>query len=272
MADGMRSGAWTAIVLAGRRPERDPFTEHFGVQSKALIEVDGQPMLETVLTTLLACSEIGRVIVLAQDVDSIMAEPRLQRFREDANVTALTSGDGISRSIRATIEHGIGSWPILVTTCDNVLITPQIVGHFLKHSGGADAAVGMVSRSTMLEAYPHTTRSWMKFKGEAYTGANLFALNTKATIRALTLWADVERDRKSLIKVASHFGFVLLMRIFFRALSVEDALFAAGIKLSLVARPIILPFADAGIDVDKLADHELAETILRERASRSNDR
>jgi hypothetical protein len=37
-------------------------------------------------------------------------------------------------------------------------------------------------------------------------------------------------------------------------------------RFELIAKPIVLPFAEAAIDVDKPSDLELAETILRQRA------
>ena len=51
------------------------------------------------------------------------------------------------------------------------------------------------------------------------------------------------------------------------AASVEAAFGAASRTLGLTVKPILLPFAESAIDVDKPADLELAERILRNSAS-----
>lgn len=259
---------WTAILLAGRRPGVDPLAAHFGVQSKALVAVDGEPMLSRVARCLSQTPGIRRVIVLAQDIDALMAAPEMAWASSDPRVVASRSGEGISRSILDVIRRHNIQWPVLVTTADNVLLTPQLLSHFLAEAHGCDVAVGLVSRSTMVRAYPQTRRSWLRFRGEAYTGANLFALRTGATVRALELWQDVEQDRKSLPRVAMHFGPWLLLRILLRSMRLQDAVRCAGRRLGLLARTVTLPFAEAGIDVDKPSDHALAEMILRDRRAR----
>src|SRR5690606_4660400 len=126
--------------------------------------------------------------------------------RHDARIVPTVSGDGIAGSIIAAIEGGETRWPILVTTADNVLLTPAIVSHFLSEAEECDVTVGVVSRATLISAYPDSRRTWLRFRRGAYTGANLFALRSTAAIRALELWRSAERDRKSLLRIAAHFG------------------------------------------------------------------
>jgi CTP:molybdopterin cytidylyltransferase MocA len=255
---------WTALVLAGQRPGVDPLAAHFGVEWKALVEVGGTPMLHRVVRTLLACPEIAQVVVVAQRPE-VMAvgwlanEPRV-RF------TASTAG--ISRSIAAVAGTEAAPWAVLVTTADHPLLTTDMVATFLRGVEGADVAVGMVGRRTMLAAYPQTKRTWLAFRGEAYSGANLFALRTPAARAALDLWAEAEQDRKRALKLFWHFGPLLALRAITRTITAEDALRVAGRRLGITARLVALPQAEAAIDVDKPADHALAEQILAQRAHR----
>ena len=50
-------------------------------------------------------------------------------------------------------------------------------------------------------------------------------------------------------------------------MNLERAFAIASRRIGIVARPILLPFAEAAIDVDKPADKELAEQILRNGAA-----
>ena len=55
----------TALLVAGRRPGIDPLAQHFGVQDKALIAIDGEAMLSRVARTLVDHPALARVVVLA---------------------------------------------------------------------------------------------------------------------------------------------------------------------------------------------------------------
>ena len=256
----LASPRWTALVLAGQRPGIDPLASHFGQEIKAQVQVAGQPMLARVLETLRHTPDIARIVVLAQDrrvLDGIDAE----------GIVFAASTQGISSSIRAVAGGTDAPWPLLVTTADHPLLTPEIVAGFLSRAGVCDLAVGMVDSATLFAAYPDNRRTWLKFRDGWWSGANLFALGGPATVRALDLWAGAEQDRKQAWKLFLHFGPVLALRALTRTIGLSDALARAGKRLGLSARLVPLPFAEAAIDVDKPADHALAEEILRARAS-----
>jgi len=90
-------------------------------------------------------------------------------------------------------------------------------------------------------------------------------LTSPAARKALAFWHDVEKVRKQPWCLIGAFGPVALLRFFAGALTLESAFALASRRLGLTARPVLMPFAEAAIDVDKPADKKLAERILRER-------
>ena len=56
-----------------------------------------------------------------------------------------------------------------------------------------------------------------------------------------------------------------LLRFIAGSLSLDGVFVIVSKRLGLTAKPILLPFAEAAIDVDKPSDLELAEAILRRR-------
>lgn len=253
---------WTAIVLAGERPGGDPLAAHFKVSSKALIPVAGETMLRRVVNTLLAAPPIERIIVLAQDTECLFSAPDLRWMSDEPRIVAMQSGSTISGSILNTLDRSDVAFPVLITTADNCLLTPQILGSFLDAAEGVELAVGAVARNTLERDYGGCQRSWLRFSDGDYTGANLFALRSQAVANALVFWERVEADRKKLWKIAARFGPRLLLNVLLRRLSFADAVTRGGGRLGVAARPVILAHGRAGIDVDKLSDHALAEAIL----------
>jgi GTP:adenosylcobinamide-phosphate guanylyltransferase len=252
---------FTAILLAGSRPGRDEFAHQFGTDMKALIAVGGEPMVRRPLRALLASQSIGRVVVLSQAPDRISdvvpSDPRLG-FR--------TSRGTIADTMLEICVDPETRWPLLVTTADHALLTPEMVDQFARAAAGADVAVGVVERSNLLSRLPKTERTWLKFRGGAYTGANLFALRSPAVRPAIELWRSVEQDRKKAWRVISLLGPGVLLCVALRLVSIDEVMAQLGGRLGLAIWAVQLHDPLAGVDVDKPADHTLVEAILRRKA------
>lgn len=256
---------WTALLLAGQRPGIDALAAHFGETWKALVAVGGEPMLSRVARTLLASPSIDRIVVLAQSPEALTARPDTAWLASEPRIAFAASVASISQSV-SNVAGGAAPWPVLVTTADHALLTPDMVEDFVADTRGADIAVALVERRTLLARYPGNRRTWLKFRGGAYSGANLFALTGERARVALELWAGVEQDRKKGWKLVAAFGPWLLLRALTRTITLQAGLAAAGRRLGLGARAVVLPQAEAAIDVDKPADHKLAEAILTARS------
>jgi GTP:adenosylcobinamide-phosphate guanylyltransferase len=253
---------WTALVLAGQRPGIDPVAAQFGLASKALVPVAGELMLGRVLMALADAPQITRIVVLAQNAPELMAHPDLAWAAADRRISARISGRTISGSVRDAVKDPAIGLPVLVTTADNVMLTPETIAEFIAGAGASDVSVAMVERKRLEAAVGPNRRTWLTFKGGAYTGANLFALNRPAAANALRFWERVEQDRKSVLRLAAHFGPVLMAKLLLRRMTVHEALAAAGEKLGATAAPVLLSDGRMGVDVDKPADHALAERLL----------
>ena len=257
--------SWTALLLAGQRPGIDPLADAFGETWKAQVRVGGEAMLSRVARTLLACPSLTRIVIVAQQPEALLTGD-CAWLANEPRVTLAISDSGIATSIAGIAGGSAAPWPVLVTTADHPLLTVDMVEAVMAGAGEADAAVGVVGRRTLLAAYPNNKRTWLNFADDGFTGANLFALTGERARNALMAWSEVERDRKKAIKLIWHFGPWLALRALTRTITIAGAMRAAGRKLGFAAVPVILPWAEAGIDVDKPGDHALAETILAARA------
>jgi len=118
----------------------------------------------------------------------------------------------------------------------------------------------------LLRRFPDARRTWLKFRGGAYTGANLFALASPKVARAIQVWRAVEQDRKKAWRIISLLGPIMLTMTALRLVSLDDVLGQLSDRLGLKVRAVRLSDPLAGVDIDKAADHALAEAILKGRA------
>ena len=251
----------TAIVLAGARPGRDAFAEQHGTDLKALIPVAGEAMVRRPVAALLASGRIAAVRVLAQQPERIAAV-----LPTDPRLTVDTSGKTIASTLEAVCNHPATRWPVLLTTADHALLDAAMVDDFCARAGDSDIAVAVVGQRALLARLPATRRTWIRFRGGAYSAANLFMLQSPKVAPAIALWRSVEQDRKKGWRLLWAAGPALLLGSVLRLLTLDQALRRIGGKLGLEIRAVEMTNPLAAVDVDKPDDHALVEAILAGRA------
>ena len=255
---------WTAILLAGQRPGVDPLAEHCGLKYKALVPVNGTPMLLRVARALLGSSKVARIVIIAQEPEALLSGDTAC-LADEPRIAFAVSNDGIAASIAAVAGTDVAPWPVLVTTADHALLTSAMVDEFLSATGENDITIAVGERKLVEASYPMTKRTWLKFSDGHYSGANLFALRGKNVLPALTLWSAIEQDRKRSWRILSSFGPWLLLRALTRSIAFPDAVSRADGRMQLRVSPVLMTQAEAVIDVDKVADLNLVELILSQR-------
>ena len=160
------------------------------------------------------------------------------------------------------------AFPFLITTADHALLTPEMIDYFCERSelNGADFSAGLARAEVVLATYPQSIRTFFKFGKDRVSGCNLFAVRTEKGLRILEKWRYLEQVRKKPWRLVAAFGPLALFRFLLGALSLDEVFRIVSERLGLTAKPILLPFAEAAIDVDKPSDLELAEAILKQRA------
>ena len=252
---------WTALVLAGSRPGIDAFAQSHGTDLKALIPIGGEPMVRRPVMALLANDRIGAVRVLAQQPQRIAAV-----LPADPRLTVDRSGATIAATLEVICNDPTVDWPVLVTTADHALLDAAMIEDFCSRAEGADIAIAMVERKALLARLPATRRTWIKLKGGAYSGANLFLLASPKVAPAIALWRGVEQDRKKGWRVLSALGPFFVLGAALRLLTLDQAARRIGRRLGLDVRSVVMANPLAAIDVDKPDDHALVEALLEGRA------
>ncbi len=259
-----------ALVLAGSRGPTDPVASAAGLPHKALVPVDGVPMLERVVGTLFAVEGIDHVIISS---DAALQDhgfgQALTSGIENGRITLAAPKASPSESV-AHVLDGLSKddgFPLLVTTADHPLLTTVMVEHFYRTAPEeADLVIGLAEAEVIRDSYPDAIRTFYRFKGQGYSGCNLFMMSTSKARLAVDFWQTMERHRKHPWRLVGAAGLFTLLRFALGQLSLESALRHLSGKVGAEIGMVDMPFAEAAIDVDKPGDLDLAETILRARS------
>jgi GTP:adenosylcobinamide-phosphate guanylyltransferase len=231
----------------------------FGVAHKCTLPIAGRPMLQWVLDALRG-SKLRKPFIVVIDSERVLPQ------MVDVDIVAAKSS--APASAIAAIEQ-MQHYPVLITTGDHPLLTPAMVNHMLEESAAteSDVLVGLATAETINAAYPETKRTYFNLGGTRVSGCNLFAIKTKAGLKLLERWQELEQNRKKPWKLVSAFGIMPILWFAMGMLTPKRAFGHISKKLGISVQPVFLPFAEAAIDVDKPADHTLAESILKKRST-----
>ena len=243
----------STLVLAGQRPGvTDPLCSEFNVDYKVETPLLGRPMLAWVESAL-ETAKLPRPYMISG----------YPKAGEGWSVKK--SGMGPADSALMALKNA--DFPCLMTTGDHPLLSAEMISSFIDGSmeSGADFCVGLANESVIQKAYPDTKRTYLRFSDEAVSGCNLFYIANAKGLAALEFWKEAQHLRKQPLKLARKIGIGLGLKYAAGRLSLQGAFEDAGRKIGISAKPVLLPFAEAAIDVDKVSDHKLVSEILQKR-------
>lgn len=244
--------AVSVLILAGQREGVvDPLCEAAGVTRKAIIPINGTPMIDYVLSALTAAK-----LKMPFHVSGFGAD-------YDKRLIQSPSAPGPAGSAHAALTAGI-SFPCLVTTADHPLLTKDMLDIFITKSqeSGKDFCVGFAQKSIIQPAYPDVKRTYWNFSDKPVSGCNLFYIANENGLAVIEFWKQAQHLRKQPIKLARTVAWGLLFKYLRGRLTLMEAFAYVSKRLNITAAPILIPIAEAAIDVDKPSDKELVERIL----------
>lgn len=258
----------TAIVLAGDRTKADSLINHSNVGCKAMIDIDGLPMVRRVLNALRASRVVNKICLAGPEASELSVDAPLAQWVESGEVLWREPGASPSTSAYQTMQSLDPEEAVLLTTADHPLLTAEMVDAFGRQSlaDDVDVTVGLAPHALVLEAYPGIKKTVLHFSDGDFCGCNLFAFITPEGRRAARFWRKIEQERKKPLVVIGLLGWWAVIRYRLGMLSLEEALAKLSKRLGLRMRAVILPYANAAIDVDSIADLMLVKGSLEKAA------
>ena len=259
---------YTGLVLAASRGNLDPLAQAGGVSHKCFIDVAGQPMLRRVVAAVMGSGRIGRTIVAIEEGSIDEARALLADLPGADSIEYVASRENIGTSVAAVAREEL--LPMVITTGDNALHTPEMVRYFCDSldglaDKGVDGALGLTPASYILEKYPEGNRAFHRFRDGAYSSCNIYALLTPRSLEGPKVFNSGGQFGKKPRRLIGAFGLFAFLLYKSRLFPLRTVLKALSRTVGLRTAPILMPFAEGPIDVDRMQDWELANRIVRAR-------
>ena len=246
-----------ALVLAGG-PFDDLAAHTPHAPNKAFVEIAGLTLVERTLKALREAKSIGRIIVVA---------PVSAHAHQALALADELRPDGVH--IRESLQNGVAGLDpgaaILVSASDLPLLTPEAIDDYVARAQatGADLTYGCIEKRVHMAKYPEAPHTWARLRDGTYCGTGFVTLRPRVWPALKQVIEQLGEARKNPLKLASLFGWRVLWRFALRRLTIAQAEARASYVIGAKVRAVVSPYAEIGINVDRVSDIALAEKLLR---------
>jgi molybdopterin-guanine dinucleotide biosynthesis protein A len=244
-----------AVVLAGGPPDAVAAQEP-GAPNKAFVRIGGVTLVERALRALRASKSVRRIIVVAPPATH--GSPALA-LADECRADGVRIRDSLRNGLRGLAPDEL----VLVCASDLPMLTPLSIDDFVAHARALDPDVGYgcVERRVHLASYPRVPHTWARLRDGTFCGAGLVAVKPRVLPVLDRFIERLGAARKNPLRLASIFGWDVLARFVLRRLSIADAERRAAQVLGAPIRAVISPYAETGVNVDRVTDVALAEEL-----------
>lgn len=253
-----------AIIAAGGAPLPDePLYPHTQGKPKALIDIEGKPMIQWVLDALNGSSQIEYIVIIGLDRNSgLKADKTLVYVPDQGSMVA-----NLRAGMLALREVNPQAGKLLAVSSDIPSITTEMVDWLIDivRQTDDDVYYCVVPREVMETRYPGSKRSYTHLKDLQVCGGDMNAIDVRLVDQDEEIWERLTGARKNVVKQAALIGFSTLFLLLVRQATISSTVKRVSKRLGVKGRAIIAPYAEIGMDVDKPHQLEIVRTDLHKR-------
>jgi GTP:adenosylcobinamide-phosphate guanylyltransferase len=254
----------TALVLAGRRDGHvDPLAAAAGLADKCVVPVAGRPMILHVLDALNATPEVERIIVSINDAAVLDGIAEVKAMQESGKLVISVARTNLVDSVLAAVETV--SFPVLVTTADNALLSASAASQFIAEATEADVAVAFARQRSVVAAHPDGQRRFYKFADDSYSNCNTYWLGNRKALEVAEVFRSGGQFAKHPLRIIEAFGVLNLLRFHYGIGTLAAAFQRFSRRFGMTIKAVIVDDGAAAIDVDNARTLAVTETIMAAR-------
>jgi len=256
-----------AVVTAGGIPQPDePLYSYSNGEAKALIDVAGKPMIQWVLDALSNAKSIDRVVIIGlTDKAKLSCKKPLTYMSNQGKLL-----ENLKAGTAKVVELNPKAKYVLFVSSDLPGITGEMVDWLVKTCAETndDLYYNVIRREDMEKRFPGSKRTYTPLKDMEVCGGDINMARIAIVNENSEFWGKLLDARKNPAAQAALIGSDIIFKFLFRQLTIDDVIQRVADKLNIKGRPIICPYPEIGMDVDK--PHQLE--IMRADLARSTRR
>jgi len=238
------------FITAGYDPDKaDSLLAVAGVDHKSLVPVADKPMIWHVVNAFVQSGRVGEIVIVGLGPEHGLDFGVAVHFVPNQPSLWASQNAGVRRLREINPADRL----IIGTTADIPLLTGEIVNHFIDQCRPYDRGLywGIVPESVMMTGFPESKRSYLSLREGRFCSGDLYLGKLSTAEQIQDKMRGFIKNRKSVVRQLLLLGPGVILRFLFRRLAIDDLLGVVQRALGITGSPVILPFAEAGMDVDK---------------------
>lgn len=251
-----------AFVTAGYDPDRlDKVSAEAGVAHKSLVPVAGMPMAWHVVRALAECERVGEIVVVGIEPGEIDFGVAVHHVPNQPSLWASQNA-----GLRKLQELNAEDRYLLALSADSALLTGDIIDSFIDacEPFELEAYWGIIRKDVMVAAFPQSKRTYLPLREGSFCSSDLYLGRLSAGLRIQERIRYFIEHRKNVVAQVWKLGLPMLFKFVTRRMAIDDIVDFAHRFAELRGSPVILPIAEAGMDVDKPEQLAQVEAYLRQ--------
>ncbi len=259
---------FNALVLAAsRKGINDEVAKLQNKSHKCIVELNGIPMIERVINTLIKSNEFNKIFVSIDNIELLNQIENIKLWIKEKKIHVIASRNNLSNSILSAVKEIPSPYPLVITAGDNALHTPEMISFFCSQirETNFDAYIAMTRAELIINKYPEGARAFHRLKDDEYSSCNLYAVKNDKGINGAKPFASGGQFGKKPMRIARAFGITSLIMYKLKMLSLDDVASRISRAIKAQVNCVIMPWAEGPIDVDNVQDFKLVNKILKEK-------
>ena len=247
---------FNALILAGTK-EKGTLEIAENVDNKALIMINGKPMIDYIVDALNNSENIDQIIVVGP-------EKVLHPYIGKKVKKILNPGNSILENMEIGLNFFDSNDNLLLLTSDIPLITPEAIDEFLKICIKRKAYIGypLITKENIMKKYPETKRTYVTMKEGIFCGGNIAFFKPEVFFQQKNLIEELFENRKTTWKYIKILGLKFIFKFIFKTLTIEEVERRVTGILGYNSIAVMISHPEVMIDLDKLSDLELIRKYL----------
>lgn len=258
----------TALVMAAsRQGPRDVVAQMQNKSHKCLVEIDGVVMLERVVGALIDADCFERIYVSIENEGILRSVPQLGTWLDEGRIAAVESTGNLADSVYSAASEIPSAFPLVITTGDNALHTPELVRDFMDQftKGEGDVAIAFTRKDVVLADYPDVGLAFHNLKDGGYSACNLYGLRNERALGAVGVFKGGGQFGKKPIRILKAFGVLPFILYKLKVVGLQGLMHRIARNLGVSIDPVLSPYAFGPIDVDNPQFFAISEEALKKR-------
>ncbi len=259
------------VLAASRRGAEDPVAKLQDKSHKCLVELDGEVMLERVIQALIDSQCFGAIHVSVDEENILTATARMRAWMAEGRVRFVQSRGNLADSVLAAVAEIDQPLPMIITTGDNALHTPELVRDFMDafRASQEDVVIAFSSEDVVLREFADSGLAFHRLKDGGYSSCNLYGLRREAALKSVKVFEGGGQFGKRHLRILKTFGLLPFIVYKLKLSDMPGLLNLIGRRLGVTIRPVLLDHPYGPIDVDHKHSFDVSEAALRKRRERA---